>query len=173
VESDLGGFMRCSKLLALILFLLPLAASAAAEAPTSDDGVGSPMVVAALLLGLGVGIVLVGIGIIVALAALACSALFVSFGIVSTSALIALLRRRMSAGVRALHYQLFALAGAPCGVIVFGLGASWFHLQLRDRYILLFGLLAGMGAGVTMAFLFDRVASLIYRRFVGRNAAGS
>jgi hypothetical protein len=164
--------MRHSKLIALTLLFLPLIALASAEsAPTEVLPDPGPLFIV-LLFG-GACLVLIGLGIVLALTGLAFFALFVAFGIFSTSALVALVRRRLSSGLRALHYQLFGLATAPCGVIILGLGARLFHLHMRHRYILLFGLLAGVGAGVVVAFLFDRATRFLYRHFISRNEYGS
>jgi hypothetical protein len=160
-------FMRHAKLIALTLLFLPLVVLTSAEsAPTEVLPDPGPLFI--ILLFGGACLVLIGVGIVLALAGLALSALLVAFGIVSTSALVALMHRRVSSGLRALHYQLFALIAAPCGVVVLGFGVWLFHLHLRHRYILLFGLLAGVGAGIATAFLFDRIARLFYRRFSAR-----
>jgi hypothetical protein len=92
-------------------------------------------------------------------------ALFIAFGIISLSTIVALVRRRVSAGIRVFHYQLFAIAAAPCGVIFLGLTTRLFHLHLRHRHLILFGLIAGVGAGITLAFLFEHMVRAIYRRF--------
>jgi len=164
--------MRHAKPISLILLFLPLAALASVEnAPTEVLPDPGPLFI--ILLFGGACVVLIGIGMVLALVGLGFCALLVVFGIVSTSALVALFHRRLFSGLRALHYQLFALATAPCGVIVLGLGVWLFHVHLRHRYILLFGLLAGVAAGIAIAFLFDRVARLIYHRFISRNELGS
>ena len=164
--------MRLAKLTALTLMFMPLVVRAAADSSPTEV-LPDPGPLFGILLFGGACLVLIGIGIVLALAGLAFSALLVAFGIVSTSALVALIHRRFSSGLRALHYQLFALAAAPCGVIVLEFGAWLFHLHLRHRYILLFGLLAGVGAGVAIAFLFDRVARFVYHRFISRDKYGS
>lgn len=153
----------------LIFLFLPLAAMATADPVPANDSIGTPFGLLVVLLIFAAYLILVGVGIILALAGLAFSAILVAFGVVSTSTFVALVRRRVSAGLRAFHYQLFALTAAPCGVMVLGLGTWLFHLHLRQRYILLFGSFAGVGAGIALAFLLDRIVHLIYHRFISRN----
>lgn len=164
--------MRYAKAISLILLFLPLVALASPEVEPLED-FPDPLPLFVVFLFFGVCLVLVGIGMVLALAALALSGLLVAFGVISTSALIALARRRVSAGLRAFHYQLFAIACAPCGVIVFGLAAALLHFPIRHRYVLLFGLFAGISTGLTMAFLSDRLAHLICRRFLSQNDPGT
>jgi predicted membrane-bound spermidine synthase len=157
------------KVTSSILLLWPSVAFAATEVaqavPPDDDF--SPAVFFAFLLICAVCLVLIGIGLVAALASLAFATLLVAFGIVSSSALIALFRRRFSAGFRAFHYQLCAAVVAPCGIAALWVGSSLFHFHFRHRYILVVGLLAGTVAGIALAFTLDRLFRLAYRRMGG------
>src|SRR5947209_2441933 len=90
-----------------------------------DNGFDPGLLFVALFFG-AVLLVLVGIGIIMGLVCAVCAALFVALGIVSSSAIIAILRRRFSAGFRALHYQVLALVALPCGIGALWLGCALF-----------------------------------------------
>src|SRR5471030_1719351 len=134
--------MRFTPLILFLMLTFVRSAAAATDTPP-DDGFDPGLLFAALFFG-AVLLVLVGIGIVVGLACLACAAIFVALGVVSSSALVALFRRRFSAGLRALHYQLSALVGLPCGIGVLWLGCSLFDVHIRHRYILAIGAAIGI-----------------------------
>lgn len=151
----------------LILFLmLAFAWSAAASTTTPPDDGFDPGPLFVALLFVAVLLVLIGIGIVVGLACLACAGIFVALGVVSSSALVALFRRRFSAGLRALHYQLLALLGLPCGVGALWLGCSLFDVHVRHRYIVATGSATGIVAGAIIAFILDRFFRFVYHRFM-------
>ena len=140
-------------------------ATEVADTLPSDDGFDPGLLFVALFFG-AVLLVLVGIGIIIGLVCLACAAVFVALGIVSSSALIAILRRRFSAGFRALHYQVLALIALPCGIGALWLGCALFEFHLRHRYILAIGSAVGILAGISIAYILDLSIRFVYRRFV-------
>ncbi len=109
---------------------------------------------------------LLGIGIVLAVFTIGCAAMLTAMGVFSTSILIATLRRRVSAGIRAMHYQVMALLGLPCGI-----GAAFilprvtqFKWSTAEACIL--GGIGGIVAGLTFGFLLDAAASFIRRRFL-------
>ena len=99
------------------------------QAIPPDNGFDPGLLFVALFFG-AVFLILVGIGIVVGLACLACAGIFVALGIISSSALVAIFSRRFSVGLRALHYQLSALIGLPCGI-----GALWLGCLLFDFHL--------------------------------------
>lgn len=138
-----------------------------------DDDFAPGLFIGALFIG-AVLLVLTGIGIIIGFVCVACTVVFIAIGIVSSSALIAILRQRFSAGFRALHYQLLAVIALPCGVGALWLASALFEFHLRHRYILLIGSAVGIMAGSCVAFVLDRFVRFAYRRFVlKQNGPGS
>jgi hypothetical protein len=153
--------------LILVVNLMLVATSVAAESPgtnQTDNGFAPGLLLMLLVVVLAV-LVLIGFGMAVGTVCIACAAIFVALGVVSSSALVALWKRRFSAGLRALHYQLSALIGLPCGIGVFWAGCLLLNLQLRHRYILAVGSLIGVTMGVLMAFILDRFCRFLFRRF--------
>ena len=142
-----------------------VAAAEVADAIPPDDDFAPGLFFGALFI-VAVLLVLIGIGIVIGLVCAACAAAFVALGIVSSSALVAILRRRFSAGFRALHYQLLAVIALPCGIGVLWLGSALFEFHLRHRYVLLIGSAIGIMAGICIAFILDRFVRFAYRRFV-------
>jgi hypothetical protein len=122
-----------------------------------------------MLLFAFVFLVLFGIGVGVGLACAACASLLVAMGIVSSSALVAMCRRRMSSGLRAFHYQICASLGIPAGVFLLSAASIAFDLRLRPRPLMLIGAGAGIAAGLLLAFVCDRLARLAYNRFIARS----
>ena len=168
---------RPMKSLALILFLLGAIAMTAAAATNTvvrampqDDGF-SPAILFGLLLCIAVFVVLIGIGVVVGFVALVCTAIFVMAGVISLSVLVGMVRRRFSAGLRALHYQVSALISLPAGIGVLWLGCWIFNYHMRHRYIVAVGALIGILAGVAMAFIIDRFFRMVSRRFRRRSAS--
>jgi hypothetical protein len=140
----------------------------AADTLPPDDGFDPALLFVALFFG-AVFLVLVGIGIIIGLVCVAFAAVFVALGVVSSSALIAILRRRFSAGFRALHYQVLALIALPCGIGALWLGCVLFEFHLRHRYILAIGSAVGILAGISIAYVLDLFIRFIYRRFIPKS----
>ena len=133
-----------------------------------DDGFDPALAVLVLFFG-AVLFVLIGAGIIVGLVCVACAGVFVGLGIVSSSALIAILSRRFSAGFRALHYQLSAAIALPCGISALWLGSSLCGVHLRNRYIFLAGSAIGIVAGICLAFILDWFVRFVYHRFTSKS----
>ena len=148
---------------AFIFSLMTTSAMAASDTVPPADDFGSPV---ALFVLAAVMLVLVGMGIVISLTFLACTAIFVGLGVISSSALVALFRRRFSSGLRALHYQLLALIGLPCGAGTLWLACSLFDVQIRQRYILAIGGAIGIVAGIIMALILDWSFRFVYHRFM-------
>lgn len=151
----------------MAVFVMGAAASTAmfSQAVPPDDGFAPGLFLGVLFLG-AVLLVLVGFGIVVGLTCLVFAATFVALGVVSSAALVTIIRRRFSAGLRALHYQLSALVGLPCGIGALWLGCFLFDSHLRHRYILAIGSAIGILAGIAIAFILDRFLGFVYRRFM-------
>lgn len=151
----------------LLLFLFATVALGATDSPhidPSDDF--SQMLFAFALVGICIVLFLVGVGIVVAAVVAISAAILVALGIVSSAAFVGILRRRFSSGLRAFHYQLFAVATIPAGIGALWVGSHFFTTHLRHRDILAIGSLAGICGGLLLAFAFDRLAGIAYRHFV-------
>ncbi len=150
----------------MILHALGLLAQTPAPTTGPDDDF-APMLLPVMLLVLAICLVLVGIGIVLALMGAACLAALAALGIVSSSAVIALWRRQVTAGVRALHYQVCAAVGAPAGVVAWWMALALAGREMSLRWIVLYGLAAGTLAGLTLAAAGDWVLRVAYRRLAG------
>lgn len=161
--------MRFAPLILVLMLAFVMSAAASpsmsAQAVPPDDGF-APGLLFAVLFFSAVLLVLVGLGIVFGLACLALAAIFVALGVISSSALVAILQRRFSAGLRALHYQLMALVGLPCGIGALWLGCLLFDIHIRHRYILAIGSTIGIVAGIIIAFILDRFFRFVVRRFM-------
>jgi hypothetical protein len=111
-------------------------------------------------------------GIVVSIVAIVSAALLTALGIVSSSAFIGVFRRRFSSGLRALHYQICAVAAVPAGMGAVGLGSRILHASLPLHEILTVGAIAGVCAGLVLAFAFDILARIAYRHLTKLAAAG-
>ena len=80
----------------------------------------SPMMLGFLLIGLCLALFLFGVGIVLAAIVAASAGIMIALGIISSAALVGLLQRRLSAGLRAFHYQILISA------------ASWARLSALD-----------------------------------------
>ena len=140
------------------------ATNTVSQAIPHDDGF-DPAIFFGVLFCLAVFVVLVGIGVVVGFVCLVCAAIFVMAGVISASVLVGMMRRRFSAGLRALHYQISALISLPCGILTLWLGCWIFNYPMRHRYIVAVGAVIGILAGVAMAFIIDRFLRMIFRRF--------
>jgi hypothetical protein len=149
----------------LLAFAMDAAASTGmlAQSVQPDDGPDPGPLFVVLLFGT-VFLILIGIGIVIGLAGLACAATFVALGVISSSAVVALFQRRFSAGFRALHYQILALIGLPCGIGSLWLGCLLFDANINHRRILIIGSVIGIVAGVIIAFVLDRFFQFVIRR---------
>ncbi|MES2660536.1 MAG: hypothetical protein V4689_18065 [Verrucomicrobiota bacterium] len=112
-----------------------------------------------------IALFLVGVGIVVAVVVAASVAVLTCLGLVSSAVLVGILRRRVSSGLRTFHYLACACVALPAGVGTLWLGSWLSHSQLSPAEILTIGSVAGIGGGLALAFLFDRLASALYRRF--------
>ena len=161
----------------LLLFLfVSVALGAPDDLPIDTSEEIGPLVFPIMFIFLCIFLFLVGVGIVGAAIVAISAAIFTALGIVSSAALIGILRRRFSSGFRALHYQLFAVAALPAGIGALWLGSHLFSTHLRHREIIAIGSLAGICGGLLLAFVFDRLASFTYRRFVSpsiSNATGN
>ncbi len=153
------------RLAAVLLFLFMPLAFGIDNAPGSEpDDDFSPM--GLFMLIFVICVVLVGLGIVFGVLAALSLGLLAALGIISSSAYVGFYHRRFSSGFRALHYQACALLGLPGAVGILWLGARLFHADLPLYEILFIGALAGIGAGVALAFVFDRLATLTYQHLV-------
>jgi hypothetical protein len=133
--------------------------------PTDDfsPGLGLFALVAVMVV-----LILVGVGVAIAGLILASMAVIVSLGIVSSSALLAIYRRRFASGLRVFHYQVSAVATAPAGIGTLALGSYLLNLSLNNREILVVGSVAGICGGLLLAFALDRMVTWGFRRLLGR-----
>ncbi len=154
---------------AIIVFFMCAATSVmAADALSADpdDGFG-PMLMFGIVVIFGcVALSLVGIGIVVAATAALALAAMTMLGIISTSVLTGIFKRRFSTGIRAFHYQLCAALGVPAGVGVLWFGTRFFRIQTRDRDALWIGAVSGICGGLILAFIFEQVMRVACRRFL-------
>jgi hypothetical protein len=151
-----------------LFFLFTVVAVGADEVPpveTSEEEF-NPFFFGFLVLGLCIILFLLAASIVLGVAAALGIIVLVALGIVSASAVIGLLQRRFSSGLRAMHYQVCAAAALPAGIGVLWLGSYLFGLHLHYRYILMIGSIAGVCGGLLLAFTFDRIMGAAYRRFV-------
>ena len=151
-----------------LLFLFTTVALGTSVSPPMEpgDGGGPLFFMALAFIGISIMLFLVGVGIVATGIAALSATILVALGIVSSAALVGILRRRFSSGFRAFHYQVCAIAAIPAGVGALWLGAHLFTTHLRHRDILAIGSVAGILSGLVLAFAFDRLASIAYRRFV-------
>ena len=147
-----------------LTLMLAFVTRASAATGMLADGFAPGLLLAVLFI-CAVLLILVGVGVAVGLACLASAAILAAFGVISSSAIVAIFKRRLSAGLRALHYQLLALVGMPCGIGSFWLACTLLDVQIRDRYILAIGSVIGVTAGVIIALILDRFLQFVIRRF--------
>ncbi len=149
----------------LLVLLATRVLGADAEVPIDPSDDFSPGFFMFALAAICVALILVGIGIAVAVVVAASVAALAGLGVVSSAVLIGLVRRRLSSGLRAFHYQICALLAIPAGIGALWLGNWLTGSQLGIGEILGIGSGAGIASGLAMAFLFDRLAVALYRRF--------
>lgn len=167
-ELDVRQFLALTvKPAILLLFLfVSVALGATSDAPSDASEEIGPLLVPILAIFFCLFLILVGIGIAAAAIVAISVAIFIALGIVSSAALIGLLRRRLSSGFRALHYQVFAVAVLPAGIGALWLGSHLLSIRLSHREIFTIGSLAGICGGLLLAFVFDRMAGFAHRRFI-------
>lgn len=127
----------------------------------------SPMLFVMAMIGIAVILILVGVGIALAVVVIALAAGLGVIGVFSSAALIGVLRRRLSSGLRALHYQVFALAALPAGMGLVWLGGRLFHSTISSAGLLAIGACSGIAAGLVLAFMLDRLAGYAHRCLFG------
>lgn len=155
--------MRFAILLIFVFFKIALGADGGQPDELPSDG-GPLFVFVFIFILMCVMLFLVGAGMVAAAIAVASAAVLIALGIVSSSALIGIFRRRFSSGFRALHYQIFAVAALPGGI-----GACWLIAHLGNASLGLVGILAigsiaGICGGLLLAFVLDRLAGLVLRK---------
>jgi hypothetical protein len=141
-----------------------MAADAALQNP--DDGVAPMVMFAIAVVFTCVALALVGIGIVLAATAALALAAMTMLGIISTSVLAGIFKRRFSSGIRAFHYQLCAALGMPAGIGVLWFGVKLFHLQMRNRDALWIGAIAGVCSGLLLAFILVQAVRIAGRRIL-------
>jgi hypothetical protein len=142
-----------------VFLLVALAATVfgATDAPSLDsDEPISPMLLWVMFMFAIAAVCIVAVAIL---------ALLIAVGMVSSATVVGLFRRRLSAGLRAFHYQFCAVLGMPGGI-----GAVWcwrhfFRSDLSVRAVLLVGSISGICGGLLFAFFIDRAACVAYRRY--------
>lgn len=153
-----------------IIFLLFLFASVtlgATDQPAFDpDDDFAPGLGLFALFAIIVIFLLIGVGIVCAVLVLASTAVVVSLGVISSSAIIGFYRRRFSAGLRALFYQVCSVVTVPAGIGVLWFGSYLATIELRSSQILLIGAISGICSGLLLAFLIDQATGIVYRHFI-------
>ncbi len=150
---------------AILLFLTSSAFAAAAEAPMDPSDDFSPFLFLMALLAILVMLIVLGICLAVAVVTAICLMILVALGILSTAALTGIIRRKFSSGLRALHYQACAAVALPVGAALAWLGVQLFDSTSHLPVALAVGSVAGICAGLTIAFILDRAAVVIYSHF--------
>jgi hypothetical protein len=108
-----------------------------------------------VMLALLVFVILVGVGIAIGLAIVALAAALISLGIVSSSVVVGIVRRRPGDAFRALFLQLGAAAGIAAGVGVLWLMVSLFDLAIGLGWVILVGGLVGLAGGLAIGLMFN------------------
>lgn len=159
------------RVLGILLFLTLPVFAAAAEVPMEPVDDFSPMLFLMALLAILVMLVVLGICLAVAAITAVCLLLLIALGILSTSALTGLLRRKFSSGLRALHYQACAAIALPVGAALAWLGVWLFDATSHLPLALAIGALSGACAGLTIAYALDRAAMEAFAWFEKRRAS--
>ena len=148
----------------LLLMFASVAVGATDPGTMDPNDDFSPMLLPIAFLGVCIMLIVVGVGIVIGLTIIASIAVLTALGIVSTATLIGLARRRFSSGLRALHYQVMAVAAMPAGIGIAWLSAHFRFTHFSGREILVTGSIGGVIGGLLFAFALDRLAKLVYRR---------
>ncbi len=112
----------------------------------------------ALIMVLGIALVLLGVGLVLGAAVLGLLVVLVITGIISTSVLVAVTRRRLGDGVRALFIQLGAVAGLLCGAAIAAVVLwlnTWVTWSMSGMLPILLSAVGGAAAGAVVAALFN------------------
>ena len=115
----------------------------------------SPGLFVLVMLALLVFVILVGVGIAIGLAIVALVAALVGLGIVSSSVVVGIVRRRPGDAFRALFLQLGAAVGIVAGVGVLWLMVSLLDLALGLGWVILVGGLVGLASGLAIGLMFN------------------
>jgi hypothetical protein len=164
MTSRFFGKFPIGTILVLLVIFAMKAIGADAEMPIDPEEDFSPMLGMFALVAICIMIALIGAGIVVGAIVAASMALLVALGITSSAVLIGIFRKRFSAGLRAFHYQFCAFAAIPAGVGALWLGNRIAASGLELREVLIIGSIAGVASGLVLAFAFDLIAGMIYRR---------
>jgi hypothetical protein len=163
--------MKYNLLWAILVAVLIFAAraTAAEQGVETDYQEDLPPILAffalVMLLAIGVGAAACAvIGTVLALFALVMTFVLVTLGIVSLSTVVAIVRGRLSAGFRALHYQLFIACAWPCGIGVMWVAQWILHAQMGRRDVVLLGSLLGIAFGALLAGMLDWSGRWLYRK---------
>jgi len=152
-----------------ILLLLTLPAFAAdAEVPIEPVDDFSPILYLMAIVAILVMLVVLGICLAVAAISAVCLVVLVALGILSTSALTGILRRKFSSGLRALHYQACAAIALLVGAGLAWLAARLFGSPSHLPAAIVIGAISGICAGLTIAYILDRAAAATYQYFEKR-----
>ena len=135
-----------------------------AEAPIDAGDDFSPMLAMFALVAAVIALFLIGVGIFCAAVVAASLAALAGLGIVSSAVAIGMVRRRLSSGLRAFHYLACTAIALPAGIGTLWLGSWLTHSPLGTGQILTIGTVAGIGGGLGLAFVLDRLAGALYRR---------
>lgn len=92
-------------------------------------------------------------------------------GILLTSALTGILQRKFSSGLRALHHQACAVLALPVGAGLAWLAVRLFGSPSQLSVALVIGVLSGICAGLTIAYILNRAAMAAYLYFEKRKSA--
>lgn len=149
----------------ILLLLASSAFAQATEAPIDPSDDFSPMLAFMALLLILVMFILLGICLAVAAITAFCLLVLIALGILSTSAITGIIRRKFSSGLRALHYQACAAIALPVGAAL-----AWLVVWLLDSTAhlpaaLAIGALSGVCAGLAIAYILDRAAMAAYVYF--------
>lgn len=153
------------RVLGVLLYLTSSVFAQTAEVPIDPSDDFSPMLALLALLAILVMLVVLGICLAIAAITAVCLLILIALGILSTSALTGILRRKFSSGFRALHYQACAAIALPVGAAL-----AWFGVWLLDAdshlpLALGIGAFSGICAGLTIAYILDRAATAAYLCF--------
>jgi hypothetical protein len=159
------------RVLGILLFLTSSAFAQAAEAPLEPVDNFSPMLAIMAILAILVMLVVLGICLAVAAITAVCLLVLIALGILSTSALTGILRRKFSSGLRALHYQACAAIALPVGAALAWLAVWLFDSTSHLPAALAIGAISGICAGLTIAYILDRAATMAYLYFEKRKTA--
>lgn len=160
-----------NRVLGILLFLTfpAFAANVQASIEPAHD-ISALLAMMGMILAILVVLIVIGLCLAVAAITAVCLLVLIALGIISTSALTGILRRKFSSGLRALHYQACAAIALPVGA-----GLAWLAVWLFDStshlpVALAIGSVSGICAGLTIAHILDRAAMAAFRYFERKRA---